>query len=56
MSSAGAFGAGGPAPVALLACRTQPWSRRRLQEPREPKDEHTQTLLRIDDNSESAQR
>lgn len=56
VSSAGAFGAGGPAPVALLACHTQPWSRRRLQEPREPKDEHTQTLLRIDDNSEAAQR
>ncbi|XP_027299175.3 RING finger protein 207 isoform X2 [Anas platyrhynchos] len=28
----------------------------RLQEPREPKDEHTQTLLRIEDSSEAAQR
>ncbi|POI27470.1 hypothetical protein CIB84_008781, partial [Bambusicola thoracicus] len=27
----------------------------RLQEPREPKDEHTQMLLRIDDSSEAAQ-
>ncbi|XP_042687741.1 RING finger protein 207 [Centrocercus urophasianus] len=28
----------------------------RLQEPREPKDEHTQMLLRVDDSSEAAQR
>lgn len=56
MSSAGAFGAGGPAPAALPTCRTQPRSCRRLQEPREPKDEHTQTLLRIEDSSEAAQR
>lgn len=56
VSSKGAFGARGPAPAALPACRTQPRSRHRLQEPREPKDEHTQTLLRIEDSSEAAQR
>lgn len=56
VSSAGAFGVGDPAPATLPACRTQPRSFRRLQEPREPKDEHTQTLLRIEDSSEAAQR
>lgn len=56
MSSAGAFSAGAH-PCSPSHIQPQSGSSCcRLQEPREPKDEHTQILLRIDDSSEAAQR